>query len=53
MNEHKENRLVRYSVNHPRVVIAAMTLSTLLLIMLAILPLLFISNGLENIHFQR
>jgi len=41
MSEYKGSFLVHYSVNHPRVVTVAMILSTLLLIILAVLPSLW------------
>ncbi len=41
MNAHKSNPLVRYSVDHPRTVTWAMSISTLLLVLLALLPSLW------------
>jgi len=44
MNENKDNALIRFSVDHPRTVSWAMGLSTLLLILLALLPSLWPST---------
>ncbi len=41
MNKHKSNPLVRYSVDHPKSVTWAMSLFTLLLVLLALLPSLW------------
>ena len=41
MSEHRSNPLVRYSVDHPKTVAWLMSLSTLLLILLALLPSLW------------
>jgi len=41
MNAHKSNPLVRYSVDHPKIVAWVMAMSTVLLILLALLPSLW------------
>ncbi len=41
MNEHRSNPLVRYSVDNPKIITWMMSLSTLLLILLALMPTLW------------